>query len=233
MTTLSDSAHKNPTEEKTWSLLSLPPLPLDSATGHTGTANEQDHERVSTLADGHKTGAGEVVVEPVRENPITTIETFIEESHMLKLNVGLNRKVGEANYGSRGASVNLEIEVESGIVREPDKLQSKIDWLFSLAKASVDAQLAGGDCDQAAGSVASRANGSHSNGNGSSCSNGRRATASQVRAIHAIANRQRLDLTGELRQRFSVDRPDDLGIGEASEFIDAIKTATNGSGGRR
>ena len=62
---------------------------------------------------------------------------------MLKLNIGFNRKIGEANFGSRGASVNLEIEVESGVVREPDKLQAKIDYLFKLAKASVDAQLNG------------------------------------------------------------------------------------------
>ena len=63
---------------------------------------------------------------------------------MLKLNIGFNRKLGEANFGSRGASVNLEIEVESGVVREPDKLQAKINYLFDLAKASVDAQLNGG-----------------------------------------------------------------------------------------
>ena len=37
---------------------------------------------------------------------------------MLKLNIGLSRKVGEANFGSRGASVNLELEVESGLVRD-------------------------------------------------------------------------------------------------------------------
>jgi hypothetical protein len=60
------------------------------------------------------------------------------------MNVGFSRKVGEANFGSRGASVNLEIEVESGVVREPDKLQAKINYLFDLAKASVDAQLNGG-----------------------------------------------------------------------------------------
>ena len=67
---------------------------------------------------------------------------------MLKLNIGFNRKIGEANFGSRGASVNLEIEVESGVVREPDKLQAKIDYLFKLAKESVGAQLNGGSQPQ-------------------------------------------------------------------------------------
>ena len=38
---------------------------------------------------------------------------------MLHLNIGFSRKVGEANYGSRGASVNLEIEVESGTCAYP------------------------------------------------------------------------------------------------------------------
>jgi hypothetical protein len=33
------------------------------------------------------------------------------DSPMLKLNAGLSRKVGEPDYGSRGASVNLELEV--------------------------------------------------------------------------------------------------------------------------
>ena len=73
----------------------------------------------------------------------------------------------------------------------------------------------------------------HSNGNGSRRSTGRNATQSQVRAIHAIANRQRIDLTAELRNRFDVDRPDDLGISQASELIDSLKATANGNGGRR
>ncbi len=48
--------------------------------------------------------------------------------------------------------------------------------------------------------------------------------------IHAIANRQRIDLPSELSSRFGVSRPDDLDIREASELIDSIKPQNNGNG---
>jgi len=159
-------------------------------------------------------------------------------NYMLRLNIGYNRKDG-ANFCSRGASVNLEIEVESGLVREPDKLQAKVDYMFDLAKASVDAQLDGnGHTDQSSAGGDHDHNGNtngngRSNGNGSRRTNGRQATESQVRAIHAIANRRRLDLTAELRDRFGVDRPDDLSVSQASEMIDSIKPQPSGNGGRR
>ena len=37
----------------------------------------------------------------------------------LKLNAGLSRKVADGNYGSRGASVNIELELDSGLVDDP------------------------------------------------------------------------------------------------------------------
>ena len=37
---------------------------------------------------------------------------------MLKLSTGFSRKVGEPNFGSRGASVNLEIEIDSAITQD-------------------------------------------------------------------------------------------------------------------
>src|SRR5262245_7623485 len=61
----------------------------------------------------------------------------------LTLNVGLSRKIGEANYGSRGASVNVETELDSGVVQEPDKLKERIRQLFGLARSSLDEELNG------------------------------------------------------------------------------------------
>ena len=60
---------------------------------------------------------------------------------MIKLNAGVSRKVGEPNYGSRGASVNVELELESSVVNDTEALYEKIRRLFALAKKSVDDEL--------------------------------------------------------------------------------------------
>ncbi len=140
---------------------------------------------------------------------------------MLKLNVGLARKIGEANYSSRGASVNLELEVESTLVEEPRRLQERIQGLFQLAQASIDEKLQG-----------SRTNG-HKQQNGRPKLTTRLATHSQCRALRAIANRQRLDLNELLHERYDVDCPEDLGISQASTMIDHLRGTTNGIGTKR
>lgn len=143
----------------------------------------------------------------------------------LTLNVGLSKKIGEANYGSRGASVHFEVELEHTLVRQPDELKEKIRYLFAQAKEAVEEELAGGGQDHAGEANAN--NGSRR------FSNGRQATASQCRAIHAIASRNRVDLPSRLRDRFGVDEPTDLLIGQASELIDELKGTSNGAGGSR
>lgn len=170
---------------------------------------------------------------------------------MLKMNVAWSRKAGEANFGSRGASVALEVEVEAGLVREPDKLQAKIDYLFRLAKASVDGQINGdGRTEQAAsgnvlnhGSTASRGhnndqasgNGSHSgadrNGNGTNIG-GRHASEKQMnfvnqlaRSIRGLGVRRLETLTGRM-----FGKPlSDLTSLDASSLIDTLKAIKDGT----
>ena len=106
--------------------------------------------------------------------------------------------------------------------------------MFALAKASVDEELAGSG---AGGNPSEphRGNGSlsPSHTNGHHRDNTRRATASQVRALSAIAERKQLDLAGILAQRFGTRESTELSIVEASQLIDELKTAGNGTGGRR
>ena len=63
---------------------------------------------------------------------------------MIKLNAGLSRKVGQPNFSSLGASVNLELELESSLVSDPDKMHDKIRSLFTLARKAVDEELKNG-----------------------------------------------------------------------------------------
>jgi hypothetical protein len=153
----------------------------------------------------------------------------------VQLNIGLNKKVGEASYGSRGASVNLEVELDPGIVDDPERLRSQIHKLFGLARESLNAELHGDDNGHG-NDGRSNGNAHHpTNGNGSNGhhrGNGRSATQSQVRAITAIAGRNRIDLE-PLLGRYSVHSADELSISEASSVIDELKGQPAGNGGGR
>ena len=55
--------------------------------------------------------------------------------------------------------------------------------------------------------------------------NPRLATEKQVRAIHAMADRQGIDLNAQLHDRFSVSNVKALTIRQASELIDELKNS--------
>jgi len=59
----------------------------------------------------------------------------------VKLNIGLSRKVGEASFGSRGASINLEVELDNGVLNDPGQLRDRVQDLYLLARQSVDEEL--------------------------------------------------------------------------------------------
>ena len=60
---------------------------------------------------------------------------------MLKLNVGLNRKVGEPNFGSRGGSVNMEVELDNSLMHEPERLRETVSRLFVMVRQSLEQEL--------------------------------------------------------------------------------------------
>jgi hypothetical protein len=157
----------------------------------------------------------------------------------LKLNVGVSRKVGLPDYGSVGASCNLEVELDAGLIdRDLDAFQARVRGVYVAAHQAVHDELArlhapvAEPQDPPATPTRYTSNG-HTGGNGhtdrppAGRSRPRKpATESQIRAIRAIASRQHADLDGLLRE-LDVDRPEDLSHKQASELIDTLKTAAS------
>lgn len=181
----------------------------------------------------------------------------------LTVNVGISRKAS-ANYQSAGLSINLTAELDQSLLADPPRLQSEIDRIYRQAEEALDRKAGGastaapapephaatgGAMDRPAERHGVAANGSsngngHSNGHGGHATNGsayggmiRPATESQVRALRAIAKRNRLDLDREAHEEFGVEGADQLDVKQASALIDLLKDRTQAapaaSGGRR
>ena len=136
----------------------------------------------------------------------------------LKLNIGSSKKIGLPNYSSQGASINLELEVDSSLIGNPDALQEQIESLFHQAREAVETELS-----RAEETADASQNGQPLNGNGQDqASIVRRATDGQVRALHAITNRLQIDLYSLLDRLHQVGRPEDLTLQEASQLIDEL-----------
>ena len=148
------------------------------------------------------------------------------------LSVGLQKKVGLPDFGSLGASCHVEFEIDRSLIdHDMEGFQRKVASAFAACRQAVNVQL----LQPLAPSVPLDGNGhsSHNSGrNGHAQTNGNgqgarqqvgTATQSQVRAIFAIARRQAVDPTNLVRERFHLDRPEDLSIREASMLIDELK----------
>jgi len=61
--------------------------------------------------------------------------------NMMRLNVGLSRKVSDNHYGSKGGNVNLEVEVDSAMLGDPSKLKLHMQKLFELARNALDEEV--------------------------------------------------------------------------------------------
>ena len=149
----------------------------------------------------------------------------------MKLNVGASRKIADDHYGSRGASVNLEIELDSGLAADTAKLQERIRQLFNLVRQSLAEELN----NSRNGPAQMPANGAKSSTSQDQPTNGRKqnnrqqngvaryATPAQVKALYAISKQQGADLHELLRERYSLQRPAELLLKQASELIDSLK----------
>ena len=157
----------------------------------------------------------------------------------LSINVGLSRKASR-DYQSSGQSINVTAELDHSLLARPDELQREISSLYQQAQIALD-----NACDEpasasrstvqtngrsrlTAGNATVRTHPSNGNGNGDAPG----MTASQKRAIYAIAQRHGLDPQVECEDEFGC-RLDDLTVRQASSFIDHLKNLPGSNGSRK
>lgn len=170
----------------------------------------------------------------------------------MTVKVGLAKKVGQPDFGSLGASCDIELELDGGLLfNDLDGLQQKVRAVYTACRQAVNDELAGqtGSTLPAANSIGAGRAPSNTNGhergesdasqranptrdteratNGAQNgrpSNGsqRAATSAQVRALHSIATRQNFNLTELLRERFHIYKAEELSLREASQLIDEL-----------
>ena len=148
----------------------------------------------------------------------------------IKLNLGINKKIGEPNYGSRGASCHVEFELDGSLDNgAAARFQEAARRAYAACRHVVESELAAGDSHSQLRTTG------HTNAPnarkdqswfgrscGKPCSHGDRRSGPRDLAI---ADRQQVDLLALLRSQFGVDRPDDLSIISASSLIDQLKAS--------
>ena len=170
---------------------------------------------------------------------------------MLKLHAGVSKKVGLPNFSSASASCTIEAELDSSLLQDHEGFQTVVRRAYASCEKAVQDQITrlthdGPDEPSQSPEIvevrtAPTITGASVNriptSQFSTQPSPRPATASQVKAIRAIAARRKIDLVGLLRERFGLATADELGIRQASNLIDELKSdeptaspSTNGNG---
>ena len=137
---------------------------------------------------------------------------------MWKLNVGTSKKVGRPNYGSQGASVQLEGELSGDPLQDSTVWRQKIRELCEVAAAAGEEELRGvTPLDHALPKAAA------ASVNVASRFDRRRATRRQVRALELIAEQCQADLQHLAKYYFGVDDVLQLTRRQASLLIQRLQ----------
>jgi hypothetical protein len=156
----------------------------------------------------------------------------------LKLNVGVSKKVGLPDYGSAGATCNLELELDTHLLESDlEGFHQRVRSAYVAAQQAVQDELSRLQSQPTSPSAETRGvapdRSAHRNGQPvtSSRPTGNRrpprpATPNQVRAIRTITRQLGTNLAGLLREEFGAERLEDLSMSEASRVIDDLKATS-------
>jgi hypothetical protein len=169
---------------------------------------------------------------------------------MLKLNAGVSKKVGLPGFSSASASCNIEAELDSTLLNDHEGFQAVVQRAYASCQKAVEDQIARLTEDnqhetaqqqpqevievRTAPTITGASVNRIPTNQFTNQPSPRPATASQVKAIRAIAARRKIDLVAVLRERFGLTTADELGIRQASNLIDELKSdepTTAGSNG--
>lgn len=152
----------------------------------------------------------------------------------LTVTASLSRKASR-DFQSSGTSITLSAEVDGSLITKPEELQREIARVFDQARVALEAQTepptngAGVAPHRPALQIGSSRHRGNGNGNGGDRFNP--ATASQLRALAAIARRLGVDERQEIRDEFGVEL-DRLDVRMASAAIDYLKSLQSPVGDR-
>jgi hypothetical protein len=140
------------------------------------------------------------------------------------VNVGFSRKVGEPNYGSRGASVQLEVELDQAAIEHGEQLQAEIEKMFQRARDAVERELQRKPSPSSEGEAVLEGGCDSIKSEHHTTRVPRLATPYQIRAIQTIAENRGIDLNGLLETDFGTKTAEELTIVAASRLIDRLKS---------
>ena len=156
---------------------------------------------------------------------------------MLKLHAGVSKKVGLPGFSSASASCTIEAELDSTLLQDHEGFQVVVQRAYQSCEKAVQDQIArltsdDQTCVQPQEVIEVRTSPAISGASVNRLSapqftnqpSPRPATVSQVRAIRAICSRRKIDLLNLLRERFGLTTADELGIRQASNLIDELKS---------
>jgi len=112
----------------------------------------------------------------------------------MKLNVGVCRKIGQPNFGSQGASCDVQLELaESMIFDDPGTFQQQVRRAYAACERAVDEQLGENQRSDGPGNghvlPEPTASTSHQSGNGSNGNGARPASEKQLTYVRQLAGR--------------------------------------------
>jgi len=143
---------------------------------------------------------------------------------MMKLNVGLSRKVSDANFGSKGGNIGLEVEIDTSVMGDALKLKGQIHHLFCLVREALAQELENHDTGSLESNEPIHSIPLAGNDFSGSTTNGSRRLASekQLSLIQGLIRKGKVAFQPLLDQR-NVDSFNELTIQQASQLITELK----------